>query len=76
LKKAESYLNKALKTDPTNSEIFYNIACLESLKNNQANALELLGKVIELDKTYIQRALSDKKFDNIKNLKEFKELIK
>ncbi len=75
LEKAEHYLNKSLKADPTNSEIFYNIACLESLKNNHTSALELLGKVIELDKTYIQRALSDKKFDNIKDLKEFKELI-
>ncbi|MFX1311151.1 MAG: tetratricopeptide repeat protein [Promethearchaeota archaeon] len=76
LEKAEYYLNKAMKADPTNSEIFYNIACLESLKNNHRNALDLLGKVIELDKSYIQRALSDKKLDNIKNLKEFKELIK
>ncbi|MFX1572413.1 MAG: tetratricopeptide repeat protein, partial [Promethearchaeota archaeon] len=74
LEKAERYLNKALKADPTNSEIFYNIACLESLKNNHTNALELLGKVIKLDKAYIQRALSDNKFDNIRELKEFKEL--
>ncbi|NVM37748.1 MAG: tetratricopeptide repeat protein [Candidatus Lokiarchaeota archaeon] len=75
LEKAEYYLNKAIKKDPTNSEIMYNIACLESLKNNQVKALELLTKAFEIDKNYIEKASVDKRFDNIKDLKEFKELI-
>jgi len=75
LEQAEYYLNKAIKTDPTNSNILYNLACLESLKNNQTKALDLLKKVIEIDKEYIEIALSDKKFDNIRDLSEFKELI-
>ena len=73
--KAVYHLNKALKKDPTNSEILYNFACLESLRNNQAKAFDLLKKVIEFDKAYIERALQDKKLDGIKDLKEFKELI-
>ncbi len=75
LEKAEYYLNKAFKKDPTNSEIMYNIACLESLKNNQVKALELLIKALEIDENYIERASVDKRFENIRDLKEFKELI-
>lgn len=75
LEKAENSLKKAIKADPTNIDILYNIACLESLRNNQAKALELLSKAIELDKIYIERASSDEKFDNIRDLQEFKELI-
>jgi tetratricopeptide (TPR) repeat protein len=73
--KAEYYLNKALKKDPLNSEILYNFACLESLKRNHQRAFELLKKVIDIDKAYIERALQDSKLDDIKDLKEFKELI-
>jgi tetratricopeptide (TPR) repeat protein len=75
LEKAESYLNKAFKKDPANIEILYNIACLESLRNNQVKALELLTKLIELDENYIERALSDDRFDNMRESQEFKELI-
>ncbi len=75
LEKAQYYLNKAFKNDSNNSIVLYNIACLESLKNNLTKALELLSKLIELDNDYIERILSDDKFDNIKDLKEFTELI-
>lgn len=76
LKKAEFYLNKALKADPMNGEILYNLACLESLKNNKAKTLELLKKVLEIDRDFIKLILVDNKFDNIRDLKEFKKLIK
>ena len=75
LEKAENSLKKAIKADPTNIDILYTIACLESLRNNQSKALELLSKAIELDKNYIERASSDERFDNIRDLKEFKELV-
>jgi tetratricopeptide (TPR) repeat protein len=75
LEQAEYYLNKVIKKDPTNINALYNIACLESLKNNQVKALEILKKVIEIDKEYIERAQSDDRFDNIRDLIEFKELI-
>jgi tetratricopeptide (TPR) repeat protein len=74
LEKAELYLNKALKKDTTNIDILYNLACLEALRNNHVKALELLTKLIKFDKNYIERVLSDDRFDNIKELKEFKEL--
>jgi len=74
LDKAELYLNKAIKKDSTNIDILYNLACLESLGNNPAKALEFLTKVIKLDKNYIERVLSDDRFDNIRELEEYKEL--
>ncbi|MFX1500358.1 MAG: tetratricopeptide repeat protein [Promethearchaeota archaeon] len=76
LEKAQYYLNKAFKKDPNNPIILYNIACLESLTNNPTKALELLTKLIAIDYTYIERIKSDDNFDNIKDLEEFKELIR
>ena len=73
--KAEHFLIKALKKDSMNSEILYSFACLESLRNNQEKALGLLTKLIKIDENYVERALQDKRFDNIKDLKEFKELV-
>jgi tetratricopeptide (TPR) repeat protein len=75
IEQAEYYLNKAIKRDPTNANILYNLACLESLKNNQSRALDLLKNVIEIDKDYIERAVLDERFDNIRGLNEFKELV-
>ena len=70
LEKARNYLNKAFKIDPNNTTILYNIACLEALNNNQAKALELISKLIELNKDYIEMVLSDDKFDNLKDSKK------
>ncbi|MFX0023915.1 MAG: tetratricopeptide repeat protein [Candidatus Hermodarchaeota archaeon] len=72
---AELYLNKAFKKDPSNMDILYNLACLESLRNNHIKALELLSEVIKQNEAYIQKAFDDKKLDNIRNMDEFKELI-
>lgn len=74
LEKAEQYLSKAFKIDPANVEIIYNIACLESLKNNQVEALELLTELIKFDNRYIEKIMSDDRFDNIRELNKFKEL--
>ncbi|MFW9819890.1 MAG: tetratricopeptide repeat protein, partial [Candidatus Thorarchaeota archaeon] len=75
LDKAELYLNKALKKDPGNVNVMYNLACLEALRNNQLEALKLLRKVIKIDEAYVKKALEDKKFDNIRNSDEFRELV-
>ncbi len=74
LEKSDFYLKKAFKINPMNSDILYSMARLESMRNNQIKAIEILIKLIELDKEYIKRIILDKKFDNIRNLKEFKEL--
>ena len=75
LEQAEYYFFKAMKKDPTNIEVIYNIACLESLKNNKEKAIDLLKKLVEIDTGYIERAQSDERFNNLKDLNEFKELI-
>jgi len=74
LDKAELYLKKAIKKDPTNINAIYNLACLESLRNNHTKALELLGILVNLDEGIIEQVLDDERFDNIKELKEFKAL--
>ncbi|MHA2393729.1 MAG: tetratricopeptide repeat protein [Promethearchaeota archaeon] len=74
LDKAELYLKKALKSNPENADIIYNTACLESLRNNQSKALELLTIAIKLDKNYIKRALEDNRLDYIRDTMEFKDL--
>ncbi|GAH05970.1 unnamed protein product, partial [marine sediment metagenome] len=73
--KAESFYTKSMKSNPKNSDTHYNYACLQSLRNNQVKALELLTKAVELDKICIDWAKTDEKFDSIKDLEEFKELI-
>ena len=71
---AEKYLSETLKLDLNNSEAWYNKARLESLRNNKEKSFEFLKKAIELDKECIENAKSDESFNNIRNLKEFKEL--
>jgi len=74
LEKAQGFLNDALESDPKNDDVLYSNACLESLRNNKAKALEFLTKAIELNEKVSEWAASDEKFDNIRDLKEFKEL--
>ncbi len=73
--KSESFFAKSMESNPERSDTLYNYACLESLRNNQTKSLELLTKAIELDKICIDWAKSDEKLDNIRDQKEFKELI-
>ena len=72
---AENAYHEALKVYPKYYGTWYNKACLESLKNLKEQSIESLKKAIELDKKFIEMAKSDEDFDNIRTLKEFKELI-
>ena len=60
---------------PKVAMVWYNKACLESLRNNNEKSIEFLKKAIDLDKEYIEMAKSDEDFSNIRTSKEFKELI-
>jgi len=73
---AEKYLSETLKLNSKDSKVWYIKACLESLRKNEEKSLEYLIKAIDLDKKYIKIAKSDEHFNNIRNLKEFKELIR
>ena len=72
---AEQCFNKILKTDPNFSNAWYNKACLESIRNNQEKAIEFLEKAIELNDYFLDLARNDKDFANIRDSKEFKDLI-
>lgn len=74
--KAIECYNRALSTNPEFVHTIYQKACLESLLNNRKNAIELLKKVINLNKKFKTRAKTDKELDNIRQLKEFKDLMK
>jgi len=73
---AENCLNEVLKIDPNYRSAWYNKACIESLRNNQEKSIKLLKKAIDLDKKYRDMAKTDVDLNNIKDSKEFKELIR
>jgi len=64
-----------LALDRNNGIAWYNKVYLESLRNNKKKSIEFLKKAIDLDKKYIGDAKTEEDFDNIRNSKEFKELI-
>ena len=72
---ADKIFHEIIKLEPENANILYNLACLEAIRNNKENSLNLLKRAIDNDKSYIDSARKDSDFENIKNLKEFKKLI-
>jgi len=61
--------------NPVVANGWYNKACFDSLRNNKEKSIEFLKRAIDLDKTCLENARTDEDFDNIRNSKEFKELI-
>lgn len=57
------------------ASIYYNIACLYSLKKDVVNAIKSLRKAMELDFKLKENAKVDPAFDNIRDTQEFKELL-
>jgi len=68
--------DKALEVDPNFYNAYYNKACSFSLKSDDLNAISNLEKAIKGDIKYIELAKTDSDFNNIRNMKEFKELLK
>ncbi len=54
---------------------YYNKACIESLRNNKAEAFDFLKRAIDLDEEYRNKAKTDKDFNNIREEDEFRLLI-
>ncbi len=67
--------DKLLELDKNYSEAWYNKACIEALNDNKTKALKFLRKAIELNESWREWAVDDEDFNNIHDLKEFKELI-
>jgi len=72
---ANQCYDEALKIDINYEMVWYNKACIESLRNNKEKSIEFLKKAIEIDNENINLAKTDGDFDNVKDTKEFKELI-
>ncbi|MFX1257396.1 MAG: tetratricopeptide repeat protein [Promethearchaeota archaeon] len=74
---AIKWYNKTLELNPNDSDAWYNKACAESLKNEPNEALKSLKNAIECgdEIRYKNSAKKDSDFNNIKNLKEFENLL-
>jgi hypothetical protein len=64
-----------LEAHPDDTRLLYNVACCESLAGRTADALEHLGRAIELFEGIRQMANDDSDFDPIRDEPAFKELV-
>jgi len=73
LDKAIENYNKTVEINPALADGYFDIACIYSLKKDNAKALEFLEKAFKLN--YSGDELESKDLDNIRDSKEYKELI-
>lgn len=74
---AINYCNKSIEVNPENADSYYNLACIYSLMNNKEIAILNLTKAIELNsEKYQEKVYIDEDLDNIRESKEFINLIK
>ncbi len=66
---------KGIAINPDYTTAHYNLACAYSLKNEKTLAIETLQKAITLDQKYIEISKTDSDFDNIRESREFQQLI-
>lgn len=69
-------VKKSISLSTTKYREYYNLACLYSLSNNKKLAIETLKKALKLNSKYRKDIIKDEDFNNIKNSKEFKEILK
>ena len=68
-------LRGLVEAHPQYAELFYNLACCESLAGRTTAALEHLGRAIEMSEQFRDYARGDSDFDPIRDEPAFKELI-
>ena len=66
---------KVLEADPPYANLFYNVACCESLAGQKDEALGHLRRAIELSERARAYAKDDSDFDPIRDEPAFKELV-
>jgi tetratricopeptide (TPR) repeat protein len=64
-----------LKANPQYADLFYNVACCESLAGRTADAIDDLRRSIEMSERFRAFAKEDSDFDPIRDEPAFKELI-
>lgn len=72
---AEKYFDELLKDSPKNPDIWFYKACLESLRNDKIKSIKFLKHAIELDKSILDKAKDEEDLKNIRDSKEFTELL-
>jgi tetratricopeptide (TPR) repeat protein len=65
-----------LKLQPDNADIYYNIACLFSLQDNQEKAIDWLRRAIEKGYDRWEKINTDPDLENIRNLEYFQKIKK
>lgn len=65
----------ALAIDSNHATSMYNIACIKSLQGKKSEALDLLENTIKIDQTFKEKAKNDTDFNNIRDEKQFKDLV-
>jgi tetratricopeptide (TPR) repeat protein len=64
-----------VEANPQYADLFYNLACCESLAGRKADALDHLGRAIEMSGRFRPYAKGDSDFDPIRDEPAFKDLI-
>jgi len=64
-----------IELDPNDAVAYYNKACAKSKQKKQKEAIDLLKIVIKMNPAYKNNAKTDSDFDNIRESKEFRDLI-
>ena len=75
LDEAIAECKKALEINPNYLQAHYNIACAYSLKKEKTLAIESLQKATTLDSRVIEASKTNSDFDNIRESREFQQLI-
>jgi tetratricopeptide (TPR) repeat protein len=68
-------LRAVVEANPQYADLFYNLACCESLAGRTTDALEHLRRAIEMSERSRDYARDDSDFDSIRDEPEFKELV-
>jgi tetratricopeptide (TPR) repeat protein len=69
------YIQEAIRLDPTKGKNYFRLACSYALNNQPAQAISYLKQAFEKGYKNYDSLLTDPDVDNLKNLKEFKELL-
>lgn len=75
IKEAIGECREAVKTDPTNADNYYDLACYLSLDKEKTEALDALRSAMKLNPKLKKLAEGDSDLDNIRNENAFKTIL-
>lgn len=75
LAKAIESLERAVRVDPSEAILHYNLACYWSLARNRTLALKYLARALEIDSNYRDMIAGELDFEPLRHDPEFKQLV-